>query len=80
MRLIRMLLLPALALTAVSAHADPASVASLKNLLDKSQSRFRALADGTTQNPGGFQTLQCDLCEPVQQCATTDDRGVVDAR
>ena len=28
MRLIRMLLLPALALTAVSAHADPASVAS----------------------------------------------------
>ena len=32
MRLIRMLLLPALALTAVSAHADPASVASLTNL------------------------------------------------
>lgn len=37
MRLIRMLLLPALALTAVSAHADQASVDSLKNLLDKSQ-------------------------------------------
>ena len=37
MRFIRMLLLPALALTAVSAHADPASVASLTNLLDKSK-------------------------------------------
>ena len=36
MRFIRMLLLPALALTAVSAHADPASVASLTNLLDLS--------------------------------------------
>ena len=41
MRFIRMLLLPALALTAVSAHADPASVASLKNLLDKSLSLFQ---------------------------------------
>ena len=54
MRLIRMLLLPALALTAVSAHADPASVASLKNLLDKSQSltaRFSQL----TLDGGGTQ-------------------------
>ncbi|MGY2288416.1 outer membrane lipoprotein chaperone LolA [Pseudomonas sp. SDO528_S397] len=37
MRLIRMLLLPALALTALSAHADPASVASLTNLLEQSK-------------------------------------------
>ncbi len=54
MRLIRMLLLPALALTAVSAHADPASVASLKNLLDKSQTltaRFSQL----TLDAGGTQ-------------------------
>ena len=54
MRFIRMLLLPALALTAVSAHADPASVASLKNLLDKSQTltaRFSQL----TLDAGGTQ-------------------------
>lgn len=54
MRIIRMLLLPALALTAVSAHADPASVASLKNLLDKSQTltaRFSQL----TLDAGGTQ-------------------------
>jgi len=37
MRLIRMLLLPALALTALSAQADPASVASLTNLLEQSK-------------------------------------------
>jgi len=54
MRLIRMLLLPALALTAVSAHADPASVASLTNLLDKSKTltaRFSQL----TLDGGGTQ-------------------------
>jgi len=54
MRLIRMLLLPALALTAVSAHADPASVASLTNLLDKSKTltaRFSQL----TLDAGGTQ-------------------------
>ena len=54
MRFIRMLLLPALALTAVSAHADPASVASLTNLLDKSKTltaRFSQL----TLDGGGTQ-------------------------
>jgi len=65
MRLIRMLLLPALALTAVSAHADPASVASLKNLLDKSQTltaRFSQLtldAGGTRlQETAGEMAVQ----------------------
>lgn len=54
MRLIRMLLLPALALTAFSAHADQASVASLTNLLDKSKTltaRFSQL----TLDGGGTQ-------------------------
>ncbi|KAA0943472.1 MULTISPECIES: outer membrane lipoprotein chaperone LolA [unclassified Pseudomonas] len=54
MRLIRMLLLPALALTALSAHADPASVASLTNLLEKSKTltaRFSQL----TLDGGGTQ-------------------------
>ena len=54
MRLIRMLLLPALALTAVSAHADPASVASLKNLLDKSQTLTARLSQ-LTLDAGGTQ-------------------------
>ncbi|KRP49442.1 outer membrane lipoprotein chaperone LolA [Pseudomonas poae] len=65
MRLIRMLLLPALALTAVSAQADPASVASLKNLLDKSQTltaRFSQLtldAGGTRlQETAGEMAVQ----------------------
>ncbi|NWA81696.1 MULTISPECIES: outer membrane lipoprotein chaperone LolA [Pseudomonas] len=54
MRLIRMLLLPALALTALSAHADPASVKSLTNLLDQSKTltaRFSQL----TLDGGGTQ-------------------------
>ncbi|AHC36518.1 MULTISPECIES: outer membrane lipoprotein chaperone LolA [Pseudomonas] len=65
MRLIRMLLLPALALTAVSAHADQASVDSLKNLLDKSQTltaRFSQLtldAGGTRlQETAGEMAVQ----------------------
>ncbi|MFC6339828.1 outer membrane lipoprotein chaperone LolA [Pseudomonas sp. CCM 7891] len=54
MRLIRMLLLPALALTALSAQADPASVASLTNLLEQSKTlsaRFSQL----TLDGGGTQ-------------------------
>ncbi|SKA89609.1 outer membrane lipoprotein carrier protein [Pseudomonas extremaustralis] len=65
MRLIRMLLLPALALTAVSAHADPASVESLTNLLDKSKTltaRFSQLtldAGGTRlQETAGEMAVQ----------------------
>ena len=65
MRLIRMLLLPALALTAVSAHADPASVKSLTNLLDKSKTltaRFSQLtldAGGThLQETAGEMAVQ----------------------
>ncbi|WP_411388980.1 outer membrane lipoprotein chaperone LolA [Pseudomonas sp. MPB23] len=65
MRLIRMLLLPALALTAVSAHADPASVTSLTNLLDKSKTltaRFSQLtldAGGTRlQETAGEMAVQ----------------------
>ncbi|CRM68870.1 outer membrane lipoprotein carrier protein LolA [Pseudomonas sp. 2822-15] len=66
MRFIRMLLLPALALTAVSAHADPASVASLKNLLDKSQTltaRFSQL----TLDAGGTQLQQTEGEMAVQR-------------
>ena len=37
MRLIRMLLLPVLAVTTLSAHADPKDVARLTQLLEKSQ-------------------------------------------
>ena len=65
MHLIRMPLLPALALTAVSAHADPASVESLTNLLDKSKTltaRFSQLtldAGGTRlQETAGEMAVQ----------------------
>ncbi|MPR02798.1 outer membrane lipoprotein chaperone LolA [Pseudomonas sp. MAFF 212408] len=57
MRLIRMLLLPVLALTAVSAHADPASVASLTNLLDKSKT-LTARFTQMTLDGGGTQLQQ----------------------
>ena len=66
MRLIRMLLLPALALTAVSAHADPASVASLTNLLDKSKTltaRFSQL----TLDAGGTRLQQTEGEMAVQR-------------
>ncbi|RMP66453.1 hypothetical protein ALQ18_03027 [Pseudomonas marginalis pv. marginalis] len=57
MRLIRMLLLPVLALTAVSAYADPASVASLTNLLDKSKT-LTARFTQMTLDGGGTQLQQ----------------------
>src|SRR5471032_1958701 len=54
MRFIRMLLLPVLALTTLSAHADPKDVARLTQLLEKSQTltaRFSQL----TLDGGGTQ-------------------------
>ena len=54
MRLIRMLLLPVLAVTTLSAHADPKDVARLTQLLEKSQTltaRFSQL----TLDGGGTQ-------------------------
>ena len=89
MRLIRMLLLPALALTAVSAHADPAAVASLTNLLDKSKTltaRFSQMTlDGSgtrlqetagemaVQRPGLFY-WKTDA--PVEQTIVSDGQKV----
>ncbi|WP_339528466.1 outer membrane lipoprotein chaperone LolA [Pseudomonas mucidolens] len=52
MRLIRMLLLPALALTTFTAHADPASVASLTNLLDKSKTLTARFSQMTLDGSG----------------------------
>jgi outer membrane lipoprotein carrier protein len=65
MRLIRMLLLPVLALTTLSAHADDKDVARLTQLLEKSQTltaRFSQLTlDGTgtqLQETAGQMSLQ----------------------
>ena len=65
MRLIRMLLLPVLALTTLSAHADDKDVARLTQLLEKSQTltaRFSQLTlDGTgtqLQETAGEMSLQ----------------------
>ncbi|AZC27473.1 MULTISPECIES: outer membrane lipoprotein chaperone LolA [Pseudomonas] len=65
MRLIRMLLLPVLAVTTLSAHADPKDVARLTQLLEKSQTlsaRFSQLTlDGSgtqLQETAGEMSLQ----------------------
>ena len=65
MRLIRMLLLPVLAVTSLSAHADPKDVARLTQLLEKSQTltaRFSQLTlDGSgtqLQETAGEMSLQ----------------------
>ena len=65
MRLIRMLLLPVLALTTLSAHADDKDVARLTQLLEKSQTltaRFSQLTlDGSgtqLQETAGQMSLQ----------------------
>ena len=89
MRLIRMLLLPVLALTTLSAHADDKDVARLTQLLEKSQTltaRFSQLTlDGTgtqlqettgqmaVQRPGLFY-WHTDA--PAEQVVVSDGKNV----
>lgn len=89
MRLIRMLLLPVLAVTTLSAHADPKDVARLTQLLEKSQTltaRFSQLTlDGSgtqLQETAGEMSLQrpglfyWHTDAPQEQVVVSDGKNV----